>query len=119
MLMKIIIPDKIFDLNIYEKIGQRKGMSLTKVSFLGMADISNERIGDLRISWGSVAPLVVRDQNTENELVGKSIKEIKEMGESLIKRYEPLITPIDDARSSALYRKITSLNLLRKFIKIL
>jgi len=46
LLTNIIIPNKEYDITIYRKLGQRKGMSLTKAAFHGMADISNEKISD-------------------------------------------------------------------------
>jgi len=117
LLTEIRFEDRKYDNEKYVKIGQRKGMSLTKVSFLGMANIANGAISDIRIAWGSVAPLIVREKQIENSVTGKSLNEVRAMCEGLIERYKPMITPIDDARSSAKYRKNTALNLLKDYIE--
>jgi len=116
LLTKIIIPYKIFDVNYYRKVGQRKGMSLTKAAFLGIADINNGKLVDIRISFGSVAPIIVRSREIEKMMNGKSAVEIKANISEILAKYAPLIRPIDDARSSAVYRKKVSLRLLEDFL---
>jgi len=114
LLTEIIIPRRKFDINYYKKIGQRKGMSLTKAAFLGLADVAKGRITDIRIAFGSVAPTIVRSREIETQIIGKSPVEI---GEEIPQLYSPLIQPIDDARSSAVYRKKVSLRLLGDFLR--
>ena len=117
LLTDIIIPNKEFGLNYYRKVGQRKGMSLTKISLLGMADVSDGRILDTRITLGSVAAGIVRSQEAEKYMIGKSVDEIKHTIETIVEKYESLIRPIDDARSTAIYRKKTSLRLIKDFLE--
>jgi xanthine dehydrogenase FAD-binding subunit len=117
LLIEIILPNLEFNILFYRKIGQRRGMSLTKAAFLGLAVHKNGRITDTRISFGSVAPTVVRSRKIEELLIGKSFGEIKKLIPEMLKQYTPLIQPIDDARSTALYRKKVSLNLLEEFLK--
>jgi len=115
LLTKIIIPQTEFDINMYRKIGQRKGMSLTKAAFLGMANVADGKIQDIRIAFGSVAPTVVRLGEIEQSIVGKSTKDIVKNISEISRQYAALIRPIDDARSSAAYRKKVSLRLLEEF----
>ena len=115
LLTKIIIPQTEFDINMYRKIGQRKGMSLTKAAFLGMANVADGKIQDIRIAFGSVAPTVVRSGEIEQSIVGKSTKDIVKNISEISRQYAALIRPIDDARSSAAYRKKVSLRLLEEF----
>lgn len=116
LLTDIIIPEKEYTINSYRKLGQRKGMSLTKASFLGMADIDNNIIKDIRIALGSVAPFIVRSKKIENQMVGKEIETVKKTTENILEKYGSLIKPIDDARSTADYRKKVSLRLIDDFI---
>ncbi len=113
----ITIPNRKFDINYYKKIGQRKGMSLSKMSFLGLADIDNGKIADVRIAFGAVAPTIVRSREIEASIIGKPVSEIKTAVPEILKKYAPLIQPIDDARSSAEYRKQVSLRLLEDFLR--
>jgi len=115
LLTKIIIPQTEFDINMYRKIGQRKGMSLTKAAFLGLANVADGKIQDIRIAFGSVAPTVVRSGEIEQSIVGKSTKDIVKNISEISRQYAALIRPIDDARSSAAYRKKVSLRLLEEF----
>ncbi len=117
ILTDIIIPAKEFSNNYYRKLGQRKGMSLTKVSLLGMADISDNKILDIRITLGSVAAGIVRSKEIEKNMIDKNVNEIKEMPELVLKQYDTLICPIDDARSTAIYRKKASLRLIKHFLE--
>lgn len=117
LVTDIIIPNKHYDFNYYRKLGQRKGMSLTKASMLGMADIQDGKIKDIRIALGSVSMKIVHSIEIEESLKDKSIIELQENVEQVLEKYDPLITPIDDARSTALYRKKASLRMIEDFIK--
>ncbi|HKK68169.1 MAG TPA: FAD binding domain-containing protein, partial [Bacteroidales bacterium] len=46
LMTNIIVPNIEFDINIYRKLGQRKGMSLTKAAFHGLANIIDGNITD-------------------------------------------------------------------------
>lgn len=117
LLTEIRIPAEEFNIQRYRKLGQRKGMSLTKVSFLGLARKKAGRIEDIRIALGSVAPRIVRSRNIEERMLGKSLTEARTMEPLVRKDYAVLIVPIDDARSTAQYRKQVSLRLIRDFIE--
>ncbi len=117
LLTDIIIPNKQFDVNYYRKVGQRKGMSLTKAAFQGMADIDNGMVADIRITFGSVAPTIVRSRDIEKSLIGIFAADIEDKVSEILERYTPLVRPIDDARSSAVYRKKVSLRLLEDFLR--
>ncbi|MCD6440748.1 MAG: FAD binding domain-containing protein [Candidatus Marinimicrobia bacterium] len=117
ILTEIIIPDKKFGVSYYRKVGTRKGMSLSKASFTGLADIENSNVTDIRIAFGSVAPTIVRSRKIEASIIRKPVSEIKTAVPEIVKKYAPLIRPIDDARSSAAYRKKVSLRLLEDFLR--
>ena len=117
LLTNIIVPNKEFDINVYRKLGQRKGMSLTKASFHGLADISEGIITDIRIAFGSVAPMIIRSRDFEAKIIGKNIESINKIIAEILDDYAKLIKPIDDARSSAKYRKEVSLRMLEDFLR--
>jgi len=117
LLTEIIIPANKFPVNYYKKVGTRKGLSLSKVSFLGLADIQSGNIADIRITFGAVAPRVIHSRKTEQMIVGKSHAEIQSVRDEIIREYSQLIQPIDDARSTKTYRKKVSLRILDYFIQ--
>lgn len=116
LIKEIRIPLSEFNIEKYRKLGQRKGMSLTKASFLGLAKTRAGKIEDVRIALGSVAALIVRSPDTEKKIAGKNIHDVQRSIEEILNDYDSLIRPIDDARSTALYRKRVSLRLIRDFI---
>ncbi|MDZ7796901.1 MAG: FAD binding domain-containing protein [Candidatus Marinimicrobia bacterium] len=117
LLTEIIIPDKEFGINVYRKIGQRKGMSLSKAAFLGMADKPHDVIRDIHIALASVAPTIVFSTEIEKQMINKNSKEIDAMKNRILDQYAALIRPIDDARSTAKYRKQVSLFMIKHFLE--
>jgi CO/xanthine dehydrogenase FAD-binding subunit len=87
----------------FRKVGTRAAQAISKVVMAAVRDAAP------RVALGSVAPTVVRLPHTEAALAsGASIDDaIRVLGEE--------ITPIDDVRSTADYRRTVSANLLRKF----
>ncbi len=117
LLVEIHVPQESFDVVDYRKIGTRKAMALSKISFAGLASFKDGKLSDFRVTMGAVAPKVVRDIKLENRLTGSSKNEIVELLHEIRKGYEKHIQPIDDARSSKEYRKSVSLDMLQAFIE--
>ena len=89
----------------FRKVGTRAAQAISKVV---MAAIRAPRP---RIALGSVAPTVVRAPRTE-EILGAG-GSIEEASAALVRE----ISPIDDLRSTAAYRRRVSANLLASFWK--
>jgi len=88
---------------LYQKLGQRKSLSCSKASMAFVAAHEADRITDVRIAMGAVAPTVVRGHRTEAFLEGKVLtKEIIEQAAEIVRGE---VSPIDDLRSTASYRK--------------
>lgn len=101
----------------YHKLGTRKATALSKASFIGFYSIEDNIVKDIRIAFGSVGPIVIRDRDLELTFVGSSLQDLKFKMDDVIDRYSELIRPINDARSTAQYRKKVCLNLLRDFFE--
>ena len=119
LLKEIVIPEKYFNVNFYRKVGIGTTNSISKVAFTGIAEILNGMVKDIRISFGAVAPTVVRSRAYEESLIGHSGKEIEKMIPEINGMYSDLINPINDQRSSAVYRRAVSLRLLGHFLRAL
>ena len=117
LLTGVIVPGERFDFSFYRKVGTRRYDSLSKVSFVGLMKREGERVADVRLAFGAVAPTVVRSKETEDMIIGTSLKDIKPIIPDICSRYEKLITPIDDQRSTKKYRKAVSLRLLGHFLE--
>ena len=98
----------------YRKVGTRKAQAISKTCFAGVGRMSADRITEVRIALGSVAPIPIRCTRTEAALVNKSIDSETVATASAALASE--ISPIDDLRSTRNYRLKVSLNLLEDFI---
>lgn len=116
LLTKIRLPRKTANLyHYYRKVGTRKAQAISKVCLAAVGNKENEKIVDLRIAFGSVAPIVIRCEQTEDALRGQllGVQTIDLARKSLMKE----ITPIDDIRSTAHYRLRVATNLLADFLE--
>jgi CO/xanthine dehydrogenase FAD-binding subunit len=98
----------------YRKVGTRKAQAISKVCFAGVAEINDDRIADVRIVLGSVAPVPLRCVGTEAVLRGAKID--RTSIDSAVGELGREIAPIDDIRSTGGYRLQVSLNLLKDFL---
>jgi CO/xanthine dehydrogenase FAD-binding subunit len=98
----------------YRKVGTRKAQAISKVCFAGAALVENGAIRDVRISLGSLAPIVLRAVKTEDALRGSGVTPavIAAVKQTLLRE----IAPIDDIRSTARYRLRVAHNLLEEFL---
>jgi CO/xanthine dehydrogenase FAD-binding subunit len=99
----------------YRKVGTRKAQAISKVCFAGTAQVHNEKIEDVRIALGSIAPVPLRCVQTEDALRGSELNQIAIDRARAVLANE--IVPIDDIRSTSNYRHQVSLNLLEDFLQ--
>lgn len=87
----------------FRKVGTRAAQAISKVVMAAV------RGAPSRIALGSVGPVVVRARGAERALeTGSGI-------DAAVAALEGEITPIDDMRSTAEYRRVVAGNLLRQF----
>jgi len=90
-------------MQFFRKVGTRAAQSISKVVVAGV------RAAQPRVSFGSVAPTVVRVPLTERALAnGASMSEAQRI-------LQTEIAPIDDIRSTAAYRRRVAAGLLAQF----
>ncbi len=96
----------------YRKVGTRRAQAISKVCFAGAARLEGDRIADIRIALGSVAPTVIRCYQTE-EALKRDPRDIAAARAALGRE----IAPIDDIRSTLNYRLRVAMNLLQDFAR--
>jgi CO/xanthine dehydrogenase FAD-binding subunit len=101
----------------YRKVGARRAQAISKVCFAGAALVESGRIADIRLAFGSVAPTAVRAFGAETTLRGGVLDEraFDRAGAALLAE----LSPIDDVRSTAAYRRQVAVNLLAGFLQSL
>ena len=98
----------------YRKVGTRKAQAISKVCFSGLARMKEGTIDDIRLAFGSIAPIPFRCLKTESILRGAHLdQQVVEKAKVELSRE---IAPIDDIRSTRNYRLTVSLNLLAYFL---
>ncbi|RKZ27887.1 dehydrogenase [bacterium] len=117
IIYEVTIPIGNFDKIYYRKIGTRKALALSKVSFSAAMNYRGDVIDDMRFAFGAVAPVVIRSREIEGEFKNITFDELKNRAGEIAQKYSPLINPIDDQRSTAEYRRKVSLRLLKFFIQ--
>jgi len=97
------------------KVGTRNAQAIAKLCLAGLGKISGGQIDDVRLAIGSMAVTPVRLRRTEQVLVGQpySAALMSEARQAM----EAEVAPIDDIRSSALYRLHVAGNLLQEFLE--
>jgi CO/xanthine dehydrogenase FAD-binding subunit len=101
----------------YRKVGTRRAQAISKVCLAASARMDAGRIAQIRIALGSIAPTVLRAVETERALEGKKLTPETLRAAQAILAQE--ITPIDDMRSTARYRRRIAQNLLAEFCEML
>jgi xanthine dehydrogenase small subunit len=94
----------------FRKVGTRAAQAISKIVVAGIAPEGRLRNVAPRIAFGSVAPTVIRARRTEAALA---------RGESIEAAQRALLddlSPIDDIRSTAEYRRRVAANLLAAFL---
>jgi CO/xanthine dehydrogenase FAD-binding subunit len=94
----------------FRKVGTRAAQAISKIVMAGVAPARREKNAAPRIALGSVAPTVIRARRTEAVLAA---------GGSIAAAQRALLdelSPIDDIRSTAEYRRRVAANLLATFI---
>ena len=102
ILTELIIP-KPAGKGKFEKLGRRKAETLSIVNGAAQADMTGTHCNSIRIAVGAVAATPLRLEKIEKMLEGKDVTEslIDQAAEAAVNE----ISPIDDIRGSAEYRK--------------
>ncbi len=95
----------------FEKVGRRKSMACAVASLAALVTLSpSGTVETCRLAWGSVGPTVVTGGPVEDFLTGKRLsRETLAAAAGLAARR---VSPIDDVRASAAYRRTVAGNLL-------
>ncbi|MBI4126296.1 MAG: xanthine dehydrogenase family protein subunit M [Deltaproteobacteria bacterium] len=114
LLKSVLLPRTHAELHhYYRKVGTRRAQAISKVCFCGVVE-REDRIKNIRIALGSVAPIPLRARRTETFLIGKQLS--SKIIDEAKKIIDQEISPIDDIRSTAKYRRRVTQNLLEEFL---
>ncbi len=107
-----------FTVSHYEKVGKRRALAIAVASLAARLRLAPDgTIEAARLAWGSVGPTIVTISDLEAHLVGKRLSPdlLKECASFI----EDAVTPIDDIRASAAYRKMVAVNLFYRLSELI
>jgi CO/xanthine dehydrogenase FAD-binding subunit len=100
----------------FRKVGTRRAQSISKVVFCGLLARDREgRASQVRLAFGSVAPVTLRARAAEDALVDERLTAA--VAARAVAALESDIAPIDDVRSTREYRLAVARNLLDQFLR--
>ena len=97
-----------------QKTGARNAQAISKVCIAGVGKRRGNLVEAVNIGIGAVAPTPLRLRKTEQILLGSPLTQ-KTMSEAL-RALESEISPIEDIRSSVMYRRQVAANLLEDLL---
>ena len=101
----------------FRKVGTRLAQAISKVMFCGIGQLDGEgRIMALRLAAGAVAPVPMRLKSAEALALGKTPAEAASLVQAAASEE---VTPIDDVRSNAEYRREVTGRLAARFVSSL
>jgi len=116
LIAEILIPKFGIDNFYYKKVGARNALAIARTSFAGILDIKDGIIVNCATAFGAVIDVIIRYNEIDDMLVGKTIDEAKGLKESYLKAYDEAIQP-RRGRVGIEYRKDICMNLLRDFLE--
>jgi CO/xanthine dehydrogenase FAD-binding subunit len=103
------------------KVGTRNAQAISKTALAGLARIERNQIEEMRIGAASLADRPLRCNLTEAALRGRSL--LPAHLEATVRAGRATLAkeakPIDDIRSTAMYRSAVAANLLEEFLRSL
>ena len=99
---------------MFRKIGPRAAQAISKIMAACRVKIVNQEIESIAIAIGSVAPTTIRLHKLETWLTGQTLSD--KLITEAESRATAMVTPINDIRSTANYRKWLTGRLVKHFL---
>lgn len=100
----------------FEKVGLRNALACAVASLAALIRVTGDgRIETAALAWGSVGPTVMRIPEIETALIGKPFTQ--KTLEDVIPLARERLSPIDDIRAGAAYRRLVAGNLLLRLVQ--
>lgn len=108
-------PSDINKKGYFIKLGQRKAMAIAIASVAVNLEVKQNKISQIRVAAGSVAPIPIRLTGVEKFLENKEIS--NKLVEEAVNRVREEVEPISDIRASEEYRRYITGILFKRALK--
>jgi CO/xanthine dehydrogenase FAD-binding subunit len=116
LIVEILMPKHCYGNYYYKKVGARNALSISRLSFAGILDVKDGMILKCATAFGAVSDVIIRHEEIDKMLTGKTVEEAKALKETYINAFDEAIIPIR-GRVGIQYRKDVCMNLLRDFLE--
>ena len=116
LITEIIMPRTGLDNFYYKKVGARQALAISRLSFAALLQLEGDVIKHFATALGAVADVILRFEDADQMMIGKTISQAKAIKEDYLKKMDELIVPIR-GRVSIEYRKTVAINLLKDFLE--
>lgn len=99
----------------FHKVGRRRALTIAIASVAGLVALRGRTVVDVRLAAGSVAPTPIRLRAVENLVRGQELDEERIAAAHAAALRE--VSPIDDVRATALYRRTVASDLVARFLR--
>ena len=114
LIAEILLPRTEYTHWVYEKIGGRLALAISRVTLAGVYQESAGRIRTMAVAFGAVAGRVLRCREAEEMLLGKTREEAIALRRDFLQGCEDRLV-LQSGRVSAEYRRRVCENLLSEF----
>jgi CO/xanthine dehydrogenase FAD-binding subunit len=115
LLLRVIVPKPAGrTFHFYRKVGTRQAQAISKICLAAFARLEGGAVAEFRVGLGSVAPVPARARHAEAVILGKPLGALplEEARTALLQD----LSPIDDIRSTAHYRRVVAQNVLGQML---
>ena len=107
MISSIKIKNSFLNKNgCFIKLGLRQAMAISVATMAMVLEVEKNKVKNVRIAMGSIAPIPLRLLKTEKFLINKEVND--DLIEKAIPKVRKEVNPIGDVRASAEYRRYVS-----------
>jgi CO/xanthine dehydrogenase FAD-binding subunit len=99
----------------FHKVGRRRALTIAITSVAGLVALRGRAVVDVRLAAGSVAPTPLRLRGVEDLVRGQELDEERIAAAHAAAFRE--ISPIDDVRATAIYRRTVTADLIARFLR--
>lgn len=120
LLTAVILPERPLGRHFHRKVAPRLSNAITKVSLAAWAlvegGVDDGMVSSVRLAFGAVGPVVIRCREAEAMINAAAVNALPEQLSTLRQIVMDTISPIDDQRSTADYRRLVAANLMELFV---
>jgi CO/xanthine dehydrogenase FAD-binding subunit len=99
----------------FHKVGRRRALTIAITSVAGLVALRGRAVVDVRLAAGSVAPTPLRLRGVEDLVRGQELDE-EHIAAAHAAAFRE-ISPIDDVRATAIYRRTVTADLIARFLR--